>query len=349
MFQLLSTVTYCHAMNIMHRDIKPEHILIEKKSKDGFYYIKLIDFGTAKVFINLQHQLVGSIHTMAPEVIAGKYNEKCDLWSCGIILYVLFKGEYPFTGNNQNELISNISNGYIDLSSPPFDTVSPEAKDLIQKMIKVDMKTRISASKALEHSWFKKLHIKDSFFELDIEKAKTLLNNIYNYAPSNNLQKPVIAYLVHNYGDKSFLVKAANNLFRKIDINNNGTLDRNEFIKHCGDYYKKNNQPVDAEYLGTLFDKIDTDKSNQIGYREFICAAVDKKEFLEEEMLKDAFNFFDKDNNKKITIEEVMKAFGTMKGYNQKDFENILALIDINKDKYIDYEELKTMMIRIIE
>ena len=84
-------------------------------------------------------------------------------------------------------------------------------------------------------------------------------------------------------------------------INNNGTLDRNEFIKHCGDYYKKNNQPVDAEYLGTL------------------------------------------------TIEEVMKAFGTMKGYNQKDFENILALIDINKDKYIDYEEFKTMMIRIIE
>ena len=56
------------------------------------------------------------------------------------------------------------------------------------------------------------------------------MNNIYNYAPSNNLQKPVIAYLVHNYGDKSFLVKAANNLFRKIDINNNGTLDRNEFI-----------------------------------------------------------------------------------------------------------------------
>ena len=106
---------------------------------------------------------------------------------------------------------------------------------------------------------------------------------------------------------------------------------------------------MDAEYLGTLFDKIDTDKSNQIGYREFICAAVDKKEFLEEEMLKDAFNFFDKDNNKKITIEEVMKAFGTMKGYNQKDFENILALIDINKDKYIDYEEFKTMMIRIIE
>ena len=90
-------------------------------------------------------------------------------------------------------------------------------------------------------------------FELDIEKAKTLLNNIYNYAPSNNLQKPVIAYLVHNYGDKSFLVKAANNLFRKIDINNNGTLDRNEFIKHCGDYYKKNNRiKSDIENLYAL-------------------------------------------------------------------------------------------------
>ena len=103
---------------------------------------------------------------MAPEVIAGKYNEKCDLWSCGIILYVLFKGEYPFTGNNQNELISNISNGYIDLSSPPFDTVSPEAKDLIQKMIKVDIKTRISASKALEHSGLKNYILKIHFLSL---------------------------------------------------------------------------------------------------------------------------------------------------------------------------------------
>ena len=107
----------------------------------------------------------------------------------------------------------------------------------------------------------------------------------------------MIAYLIHNHGDKSDEVKHANNLFAKIDINNNGSLDRREFIVNCINFYRKNNKPVDEKYLGALFDKIDYDHSKLIGYREFVCAAVDKTVFIGEEILQEAFNFFDKDKN----------------------------------------------------
>ena len=106
------------------------------------------------------------------------------------------------------------------------------------------------------------------------------MTHILSYSPTNSLQKPVIAYLIHNNGDKSDEVKHANNLFAKIDINNNGSLDRREFIVNCINFYRKNNKPVDEKYLGALFDKIDYDHSKLIGYREFVCAAVDKTVFL---------------------------------------------------------------------
>ena len=175
------------------------------------------------------------------------------------------------------------------------------------------------------------------------------MNNIYNYSTSNRLQKPVIAYLVHNHGDKNKFVKAATTLFTKIDINNNGALERGEFIKNTKELYKQYNQNVDEHYLGSLFDKIDSDNSRQIGYREFVCAAVDKKVFLGEELLRDAFNFFDRDKSGSITLDELKKAFSSFKGYKTRDFTKILKEIDINNDSTIDFIEFQQMMKKIIE
>ena len=280
MFQLLSAINYCHSMNLMHRDIKPDNILLEEKNKNGVYNIKLIDFGTAKFFVNVQHQITGSAHFIAPEVLNGEYNEKCDLWSCGVILYALFKGTFPFTGNTKFELLENIKSGKYDIRSPPFEAVSDEAKDLIMKLLKINPSQRISAQMALEHPWFEKLKIKETYFDVDFDMVQKLMTHILSYSPTNSLQKPVIAYLIHNHGDKSDEVKHANNLFAKIDINNNGSLDRREFIVNCINFYRKNNKPVDEKYLGALFDKIDYYHSKLIGYREFVCAAVDKTVFL---------------------------------------------------------------------
>lgn len=348
MFQLLSAVNYCHNIKVMHRDIKPDNILIEK-NKDGLYKIKLIDFGTAMVFVKNEHRITGTSHYIAPEVLSGDYNEKCDIWSCGVLCYVLFKGSFPFNGNTRNEIYRSIKTGKFDISSPPFDNVSDEAKDLIQKMLKMDPAERINASNALNHPWFQNLKIKDELSEIDFDMARKVLNNIYNYDTKQTLQKPVIAYLVHTFGCQSKYVNAASALFSKIDYNNDGSLGKNEFVKNLTELFKKYDQEIDENYLGKLFDIIDSDDSHKIGYTEFTCAAVDKKEFLSELMIQDAFDFFDKDKNGSITLEEVKKAFRKEKNYKENDFKDILNQIDLNKDAKIDYKEFKKMMETILQ
>jgi len=109
MHQLFSVVNYCHKMKIIHRDLKPENILVYK-NENGFIKIKICDFGTSLCFKRgeIQDKIVGSIYYIAPEVLKKKYNSKCDLWSCGVIMYILLTGVPPFGGNNNQSIIKKI-------------------------------------------------------------------------------------------------------------------------------------------------------------------------------------------------------------------------------------------------
>ena len=158
MYQLLSAVNYCHKMKIIHRDIKPENILIVDKNQEGLPSIKLCDFSLSKLCSlrgsMIQKKVVGSAYYIAPEVLRKKYNEKCDLWSCGVIMYILLSGRPPFDGDNDNEIIANVTSGEYDLTNRPFNTISKNAKDLINKLLTVNSEKRISAEEALNHVWF---------------------------------------------------------------------------------------------------------------------------------------------------------------------------------------------------
>jgi calcium-dependent protein kinase len=108
----------------------------------GFYRIKIIDFGTAKIYEQnkSENKIIGSSYYIAPEVLHKNYNEKCDIWSVGVILYILLCGRAPFTGHNHNEILSKIKIGNYDLKRKPFDSISIEAKDLIKKMLRNECK-----------------------------------------------------------------------------------------------------------------------------------------------------------------------------------------------------------------
>lgn len=116
MRQLLSTVVYCHKRNIVHRDLKPENILIVKSEKKDQIDIKVIDFGTAETFKTRAklREFVGTAYYMAPEVIEERYTEKCDVWSCGVILYILLSGYPPFGGRDDNAILRAIKRGKFD-------------------------------------------------------------------------------------------------------------------------------------------------------------------------------------------------------------------------------------------
>ena len=136
MYQIFSAINYCQNLNIIHRDLKPENILIVNRNKKYNYpNIKIADFGMSKIVEkkSMQNKLAGTIFYVAPEVFTEKYNEKCDIWSCGIIMYVLLSERIPFTGEDDDEIKNNIIKGEYDLKSPPFDKISDNALDLLKK------------------------------------------------------------------------------------------------------------------------------------------------------------------------------------------------------------------------
>ena len=333
--QILKAISYCHRNQIIHRDIKPENIMITKREKNGCLQVKLIDFGTAKIFERGQseNRYVGSSYYMAPEVLKRKYDEKCDLWSIGVIFYILLTGRPPFDGNDDEEILKNVEKGVYDKTSYPFPSLSSLAKDLINKLLQYDPKKRISAEEALEHQWFKTAEFKrkDKVNTISPELAKELITNMTKYKSTNVLKCAVIAYLVHHLTNTEECMEASK-LFTKIDLNSDGKIEKHELIH---------------------FANMDTDFNGFIEYEEFVRAAVNSNIFMSQNYLKFAFNYFDRDSSGDITFEEIKRRFSQNSNYNSDkmdtELREIFDKIDINKDGSISFYEFCKMMKSIME
>ena len=151
--QILSAVYYCHNHGVMHRDLKPENVLLKSDKDTG--QIKVIDFGTSVMFKDkkMLTKQAGTAFYIAPEVIKMKYTYKADIWSIGVILYVMMCGRPPFEGNNEDEIFHNTLQGQLNFSFSEWEGTSESCKDLIRLMLCVDPEKRVSAEKALEHKW----------------------------------------------------------------------------------------------------------------------------------------------------------------------------------------------------
>jgi calcium-dependent protein kinase len=357
MRQILSAVSYCHSMNIIHRDLKPENILIVKRVKNGFHPIKIIDFGTAKVFQKekSEHLLIGSAYYIAPEVLSRNYSELCDLWSCGVIMYILLTGRPPFNGINEEEIMKKIKEGNYDLSKYPWGIISEDAKNLVKGLLQIDPKKRYSAQDALNHKWFQSEKIKTNKSAYDIKhrQVNKLVDNLIKYRSDNILRCAVIALLVHN----SIQLNQAHDavkLFNKIDKNGDGKITREELFNGLQPYKKEITDEELRKQVDTIFNNIDTDHNNHIEYEEFVRAAIDKNNFLSVNFLQFAFNYFDKDHDGGITYEEVKnKFYQNDKNKNsykaQEQLQKAFNDIDINGDGKLSFEEFGKMMENIIK
>ncbi|XP_029636757.1 calcium/calmodulin-dependent protein kinase type II delta chain isoform X35 [Octopus sinensis] len=155
MQQILESVNYCHHHGIVHRDLKPENLLLASKAKGAA--VKLADFGLA-IEVNGDQQgwfgFAGTPGYLSPEVLRkDPYGKPVDIWACGVILYILLVGYPPFWDEDQHRLYAQIKAGAYDYPSPEWDTVTPEAKNLINSMLTVNPAKRITASEALKHPW----------------------------------------------------------------------------------------------------------------------------------------------------------------------------------------------------
>ena len=352
MYQIFSAINYCHNMNIIHRDLKPESILIVNKNKSNNYpNIKISDFGMSTVVEKntVQNKIVGTIYYVAPEVINKKYNGKCDIWSCGVIMYVLLTKKPPFGGDMPDEIIDNIQKGSYDLNSPTFDKISKSAIDLIQKLLNKDIEKRISAQEALNHPWFKEQKSRELYNEiLDQKILQKLLDNLKKYKKTSIIQETALAYLVHNFPQMKDVINACK-LFNQIDINGDGKINKQELLKGL---QSKMKSPTLEKDVDQIYKNIDMDNNGYIEYEEFVRAAVSKEKFLNENVLRYAFRYFDKDGSGEITfdeIEDVFKQSITDKDNVHDSLKKIISEVDANGDGVIDFNEFTYIMKKMLK
>ena len=347
MYQIFSAIHYYNGLNIIHRDLKPENILIANKNKTNNYpNIKICDFGISKIAPKQtsQKSVVGSLYYVAPEVLNKNYNEKCDLWSCGVIMYFLLAKKVPFSGAFNNEIIEKIIKGEYDIKTPPLDKLSPNALDLMQKLLTVDVNKRITIQEILKHPWFKEQNSKELYNKiLDEKVAQKLLTNLKKYKKNSIIQETALAYLVHNFPQMKDVINACK-LFNQIDLNGDGKITGEEL--YLGLKQRLNSDTL-VEDVKNIFSVLDMNNDGYIEYEEFVRAAVSKEKFMGENVLKFAFRFFDKDNSGKIDLKEIETVFKNSvndKEHMEEAFNKIIFEVDKNRDGKISFEEFSKVM-----
>ena len=349
-YQVLSGIAYLHTNNIVHRDLKLENILIteietNKKTNDRYFWIKIIDFGTAKFFDKNKKEksVVGSSYYIAPEVLKKSYNEKCDTWSIGVILYMLIVGRAPFDGSDDEEIINNIKKGKYNSQHKKLLESSEEVQDLVKNLLQIDVKKRFSAIEALKHPWFKKFKAKSLYSNIEDDQIKIYLNRLRRYQINSKFQQMVWLFIVHN-SQETQETKEILKIFRLFNDKDDGKLTKEELYNALIKYFDKNQ--IDKE-IEDIFLLLDGANVGYVEYEEFLGACMNKMKLLSEEHLTYAFNFFDKEHKGRITFDGIKGYFVDGKT-NENVFRNIFNEIDTNRDGEIDYSEFKNMINQLI-
>lgn len=356
MKQLISATAFCHLNDIIHRDLKPENILIENANerKKDFFTVKIIDFGTSEINKHkMLSEKTGTAYYIAPEVLNNYYNEKCDMWSLGVILYILLCGSPPFSGDSDEEIFEKIKTGEFKFKGSVWKDISEDAIDLINKLLDKNIQTRLSAQEALNHQWFTNMFSDKNRELLELQKKKfekihlkEIVNNIKNFRAEKKLQQAALAFIVHNLSQYEE-IRELRNVFLAFDLNGDGRLTKDELIEGMSQVMTKGEAKQNVE---KIIENIDFDNNGYIEYEEFLRASINKEKLLSKENIKNAFELFDYDKSGYISKEKLRNVLGNKSNHHDDTVWNeIIKEIDLNQDGKISYEEFSEMMYNMVE
>ncbi|GAB4855967.1 Calcium-dependent protein kinase 17 [Ancistrocladus abbreviatus] len=330
---IVQIVHTCHSMGVIHRDLKPENFLLLNKDENS--PLKATDFGLS-VFYKPGEQfkdIVGSAYYIAPEVLKRKYGPEVDIWSVGVMLYILLCGVPPFWAETEHGIFNAILRAHLDFTCDPWPSISPQAKDLVRKMLNADPKQRLTAHQVLNHPW-----IKEDGEAPDTPLDNAVLDRLKQFRAMNRFKKVALRVIAGCLSEEEIM--GLKQMFKSMDTDDSGTITLEELKQGL----QKQGTRLSEFEVKQLMEAADADGNGAIDYEEFITATMHLNRMDKEEHLYTAFQYFDKDNSGYITTEELEQALREHGMHDGRDIKEIISEVDSDNDGRINYDEFVAMM-----
>ncbi|CAI9097536.1 OLC1v1033988C1 [Oldenlandia corymbosa var. corymbosa] len=329
---IVGVVEACHSLGVMHRDLKPENFLFVNEQEEAA--LKTIDFGLSMFFKpgDTFNDVVGSPYYVAPEVLRKHYGQECDVWSAGVIIYILLSGVPPFWDETEQGIFEQVLKGELDFISEPWPSISESAKDLVRKMLVRDPKQRLKAYEVLSHPW---VRVDGDAPDKPLDSA--VLSRLKQFSAMNKIKKIAIRVIAESLSEEE--IAGLKQMFKMIDVDNSGNITLEELkngLEKVGANLK------DSEIV-SLMEAADIDNSGTIDYGEFVAAMLHLNKVQKEDHLYAAFSYFDQDGSGYITKDELQQACGKF-GICDDHLDEIIREVDQDNDGRIDYNEFVAMM-----
>ncbi|XP_054800083.1 calcium-dependent protein kinase 32-like [Prosopis cineraria] len=330
---IVEVVQVCHKHGVMHRDLKPENFLFASKKETSL--LKVIDFGLSVFFKPGEkfNEIVGSPYYMAPEVLKRNYGPEVDIWSAGVILYILLCGVPPFWAETEQGVAQAIIRSVVDFKRDPWPKVSDNAKDLVKKMLNPNPQQRLTAQEVLDHPW-----LQNAQKAPNVSLGETVRARLKQFSAMNKLKKRALGVIAEYLSVEE--VSGLKERFQLMDVSNRGKINSDELQAGL----HKLGHPITNEDLRILMEAGDVDKDGHLDYGEFVAISIHLKRMGNDEHLHKAFQFFDKNNSGYIEIEELREALADEVDTNNDVICAIMHDVDTDKDGKISYEEFDAMM-----
>jgi len=347
--QILLAVRHLHKLGIAHCDLKPENFIFESKKRNA--KLKLIDFGMAKIihWRKYSQRMIGSPYYIAPEVLRGQYNESCDMWSLGVLIFIIVFGFPPFFDpqNNRSRQKHNeaiyvkINKGFKPKVAdgwgpwfPKSQPVSGGCKDLISRLLRKQIADRITSEEALEHPW---IAGKAANSMLKAPKVNSSVRSSVKFFQRQcQLQSEILSVLSGcNYLSNS-QVTAVEAAFKKMDKDGDGLITADE-LHHS---LHKIDPDITEDECQTILLSVDANSNGVMDFDELLSSRINRKLTSKEERMRKIFKCLDRDGSNTLTAEEIKEAVISINsGISLEKCKELIAEADTNKDGVIDYEE----------
>ncbi|XP_021901192.1 calcium-dependent protein kinase 1-like [Carica papaya] len=329
---IVGVVEACHSLGVMHRDLKPENFLFVGPEEDSL--LKTIDFGLSIFFKPGERftDVVGSPYYVAPEVLRKRYGPEADVWSAGVILYILLSGVPPFWAETEQGIFEQVLHGDLDFDSDPWPAISDSAKDLVRRMLVRDPRMRLTAHQVLCHPW-----VQVDGVAPDKPLDSAVLSRMKQFSAMNKLKKMALRVIAESLSNEE--IAGLKEMFKMIDADNSGQITFEELkagLKRVGANLKESE-------IYDLMQAADVDNSGTIDYGEFVAATLHLNKIEREDHLFAAFSYFDKDGSGYITPDELQQACEEF-GIEDVRLEEMIREVDQDNDGRIDYNEFVAMM-----